>query len=150
MDLTSIDGALLLENALKLLGAFLLAVPVAWNREQKNRSAGLRTFPLVGLAACSYVLIGREVFGMGADSLARIVQGLMTGIGFIGGGAILKSKVSVHGTATATGIWCTGAIGCAVALDRYEIALLLSFIVFATFRWFAALKQAIPSEESAD
>ncbi|MFG0318129.1 MAG: MgtC/SapB family protein [Planctomycetota bacterium JB042] len=143
-----IDWSLLVTNGVKLFAAYLLAVPTAWDRESRHRPAGLRTFPLVSIAACGYVLVGRDVFGTDGQALARIVQGLMTGIGFVGGGAIVKSKVSVEGTATASGIWCTGAIGCSVALERYEIALLLSAIVFLTFRYVTELKSAVPSTDS--
>jgi len=116
-----------------LLTAWILSLPVAWDRERRSRGAGLRTFPLVAVAACGYMLVGISVLdSTGAE--ARVVQGLITGIGFIGGGAILKSKGSVTGTATAASIWNTGLIGMAVAYQRYEIALLMSLINFLTLR----------------
>lgn len=77
----------------------------------------------------------------------------MTGIGFIGGGAILKGGVSVHGTATAASIWNTGAIGAAVAYGRYEIAILLSLVNFATLHFLTPLKRnraSIKEDEIAD
>lgn len=114
-----------------LLVAYALALPVALDREAANRSAGLRTFPLVAVAACGYTLVGMSVLGS-TDAEARVLQGLITGIGFIGGGAILKSDNGVTGTATAASIWTTGLIGIAVATDRFEIALLLSVIVAVT------------------
>lgn len=121
-----------------LLLAFLLALPIGWDREQTARSAGLRTFPLVAIAACGFVLVGRRV--LGADAQARIIEGLMTGIGFIGGGAILKSRSSVRGTATAASIWLTGAVGAAVAYNMFEIALVLAVLNFVTLRWIGNLK----------
>ena len=90
--------------SLRLLAALVLALPIGWERELASRSAGLRTFPLVALAACGYVLVALAVVGPDAEAQSRALQGLMTGIGFIGGGAILKSKEHVHGTATAAGI----------------------------------------------
>ena len=104
----------------KLALSFLLAFPIAWERERDSRSAGLRTFPLVAVASCGYML---------------------TGIGFIGGGAILKFGGSVHGTATAAGIWITGAMGCAVAWGEYEIAIALSLIASLTFWMVGGLKR---------
>jgi putative Mg2+ transporter-C (MgtC) family protein len=98
--------------------AYVLALPVAWDREKEARSAGLRTFPLVAVASCGYMLLAMSILGSNSDSVSRIVQGLITGIGFIGGGAILKDRGSVRGTATAASIWNTGAIGAAVALRR--------------------------------
>ena len=123
-----------------LLTAWVLSLPVAWDRERRSRGAGLRTFPLVAVAACGYTLVGISVLDTtGAE--ARVVQGLITGIGFIGGGAILKSKGSVTGTATAASIWNTGLIGMAVAYQRYEVALLMSLINFITLRFVQRWKQ---------
>lgn len=113
--------------------AYLIALPVAFDRETASQGAGLRTFPLVAVAACGYTLVGYSVLES-TDAEARVLQGLITGIGFIGGGAILKSKGNVTGTATAASIWTTGLIGIAVASDRLEIALLLSLITFITLR----------------
>jgi putative Mg2+ transporter-C (MgtC) family protein len=126
-------------NLVLLAIAFLLALPVAMNREHQARSAGLRTFPLVAIAACGYMLVGTSVFS-DAVAEARILEGLITGIGFIGGGAILKGKGSVSGTATAASIWNTGAIGVAVAYGRFEIAILLSAINFITLRFVGKFK----------
>ena len=121
--------------------AYVLALPVAWNREKEAKSAGLRTFPLVAVASCGYMLVAMSVLGSSADSVSRIIQGLITGIGFVGGGAILKDRGSVHGTATAASIWNTGAIGAAAAFKRYEIAIVLSAINFATLRLLTPLKE---------
>lgn len=128
-------------NLLSVGLAYILAMPVAWEREQNARSAGLRTFPLVAVASCGYLLLARSIFGGESDNAARIVQGLMTGIGFIGGGAILKHGISVRGMATAASIWNTGAIGAAVAFRRYEIAIILSLINFLTLRLLTKLKE---------
>jgi len=126
-------------NLLHLVMAWVLALPVAWDRERQSRGAGLRTFPLVAVAACGYMLVGISVLDTtGAE--ARVLQGLITGVGFIGGGAILKSKGSVTGTATAASIWNTGLIGLAVAYQRYEVALLMSLINFVTLRFVQRLK----------
>jgi len=113
--------------------AYVLALPVALDREAASRSAGLRTFPLVAIAACGYTLVGFSLLET-TDAEARVLQGVITGIGFIGGGAILKSRGSVTGTATAASIWTTGLIGIAVAADRYEIAVLLSLLTFLTLK----------------
>ncbi len=114
--------------------AFLLAVPIGWERSQSERSMGLRTFPIVAIGACGFMLIARDGTGASAETQARLVQGLLSGIGFIGGGAILKEGVNVRGLATASSIWTTGAIGAAVAFGREEIAVVLSVIAFLTLR----------------
>ena len=126
-----------------LLVAYALAIPIGWNRESEERSAGLRTFPLVAIASCGYMLLATSILGSSSESTSRIIQGLITGIGFIGGGAILKDRGSVHGTATAASIWNTGAIGAAVAFGCYEIALVLSVINFATLRLLTPLKRNV-------
>jgi putative Mg2+ transporter-C (MgtC) family protein len=122
------------EPLVKLVGALLLALPIAWERENSTRIMGLRTFSLIAVASCGYVLIATRVVGFDADPQARIIQGLMTGIGFVGGGAILKEGSNVRGTATAVSIWMTGALGAAVAYSEIEIAVLLSVLNYLTLR----------------
>ena len=143
------EPVVLAYNLSALFAAFVLALPVAWDREQQRNSPGLRTFPLVAMGSCAYVLIAQAAFDASPDAMARILQGLATGIGFVGGGAILKSDHRVTGTATAAGIWTMGALGAAVALRRLEIALLLSVVTLATLRWlkpFKAGKAGAPDE----
>ena len=123
----------------------MLALPVAWNREQRARGAGLRTFPLVSIAACGYMLVGMQVYS-GSDAEARVMYGIITGMGFIGGGAILKDGASVRGTATAASLWNTGAIGISVAYSRYEIALVLSLINFLILQFSRSFKR-LPVED---
>ena len=133
-------GALLADVGL-VLAAFALALPIGWERDDADRPAGLRTFPLVGLASCAFMLLGVRAFPDSPDAQARILQGLITGIGFIGGGAILKdgSAGHVRGIATATSIWSTGAIGAAVALERFELGVVLSLMNFLILRWIRPL-----------
>src|SRR6056297_2862120 len=134
------DLKLILSNLTLLFLAFLFALPVAWNREKTARSAGLRTFPLVSIASCGYMLIGISIFD--ADgSVARVTYGIITGMGFIGGGAILKSKGNIMGTATAASIWNTGAIGVSVAFRMYEIALVLSLVNWAILHFAKPVKE---------
>jgi len=128
----------------ELLIALLISLPIGWNREVETRSMGLRTFPLVALASCSYVLLGASSIGEDDPAaMARLLTGLMTGIGFIGGGAILKDGGSVNGTATAASIWATGAVGAAVAFHRYEIAITLAVISFLILSLAKPVKESI-------
>ncbi len=129
--------------------AYVLALPIAWDREQHVRSAGLRTFPLVAVASCGFMLTGISVLDT-TDAEARVFYGIMTGIGFIGGGAILKDGGKVSGTATAASIWNTGAIGSAVAWSRFEIAILLSLMNFVTLWALGRVKEAAGTDEKAD
>jgi putative Mg2+ transporter-C (MgtC) family protein len=111
--------------------AYVLALPIGWDRERNDRSAGLRTFPLVALATCGFMLVAIEVLP-DANARARVLEGVITGMGFIGGGAILKGHKTISGTATAASLWATGAVGVAVAWQRFEIAILLSLLTFLT------------------
>lgn len=136
-----------LETLLRDIGllalAFALALPIGWERQQAQRPAGLRTFPIVALASCAFVLLGQVAFAGSESAQARLVQGLMTGIGFIGGGAILKDSRDdggggyVEGIATAASIWNTGAIGAAIAFRRLEIAVTLSLTNYVILRLFS-------------
>ena len=128
-----------------LLIAYVLALPIGWDREKSTRSAGLRTFPLVAMAACGFMLTGLSVLES-EDAKARLMYGLITGIGFIGGGAILKDNHSVSGTSTAASIWNTGAIGMAVAFDRFEIAVILSLMNYITLKFGLTIKKKIKKE----
>jgi putative Mg2+ transporter-C (MgtC) family protein len=112
-------------TALARLGAALvLALPVAWER-QAGRHLGLRTVPLVSVGACGYVLVSIRL-GEDPEASARVLQGLLSGIGFIGGGAILKhSAGDVVGIATAATIWNMGAIGAATGFGDYMLGLFL-------------------------
>lgn len=128
-----------LSHLIDLLTAYVLALPVAWERETSERTAGLRTFPLVAIAACAYTITGVEVL-TSSEAEARVIQGLITGMGFIGGGAILKNEGMVTGTATAAGLWSTGAVGMAVALNEVEIAIVVSLMTYLTLRLMSRLK----------
>lgn len=139
-----------LTHVLKLAGAFVLALPVALERERATRTLGLRTFPLVALASCAYILVGESVAGTAQDAQARIISGLMTGIGFIGGGAILKTSTGVRGTATAASLWSTGAIGASVAHGLYEIAVLISAINFLTLQFLTSIERRMGKKQLAD
>ena len=117
-----------------LVIAYAIALPLGWDRERSERSAGIRTFPLVAMASCGFVLIALRAVGEGAQQ-ARIIEGLITGMGFIGGGAILKLASETRGTATAASLWATGAIGAAVGYGLYDIGVVLSIATFVTQRW---------------
>jgi putative Mg2+ transporter-C (MgtC) family protein len=147
MEFPVIDWGRIVSHLMSISIAYVLSLPVAWNREKSEHSLGLRTFPLVAVASCGYAIIAMRVLEGNPDAQSRVMQGLMTGIGFIGGGAILKEGVNVRGTSTAASIWSTGAIGLAVAYGRYEIAIVLAIINFATFWWLTPLKKEINHQD---
>lgn len=141
------DWNQILFNLEHLVIAYILALPIGWNRERSRRSFGMRTFPLVATVTCGFMLNGISVIDS-TEGEARIIQGIITGIGFIGGGAIFKKKTTVSGTASAVSIWNSGAIGVAVAFSRYEIALLLSILNFVTLAFVKELKGVARKNDS--
>jgi len=119
----------------RLTAALLAGAVIGMQRQRKGKPAGLRTHILVCMGTALFVIAGLEA-GMGQDALSRIVQGLTTGIGFLGAGAILKmeSKAEIRGLTTAAGIWLTAAIGVVVGLGRLgtaAIAVVFAWIVLA-------------------
>lgn len=125
-------------NFAHLAIAYVLTATIGWDREMHEHSAGVRTFPIVGMASCGYLLIlGQQ---LDATAQSRLLQGLITGIGFIGGGAILKEGANVRGTATAASVWNAGVIGAAVALNHYGIAITLALLNLFTLKALLPLK----------
>jgi putative Mg2+ transporter-C (MgtC) family protein len=120
---------------------YALTAFIGWDREREAHSAGLRTFPIVGMASCGYLLVLGAQPDVAAQS--RVLQGLITGIGFVGGGAILKEGATVRGTATAASIWNAGVIGAAVAMGRIEIAVILAALNLFTLRALLPVKNWI-------
>jgi putative Mg2+ transporter-C (MgtC) family protein len=145
---SGVDFAQLGSDLLRILASFVLALPIGWEREREEHGVGIRTFPLVAMASCGFVLLGVTVQQDDPAGRSRIIQGLIAGIGFIGGGAILKGDGAagegiVHGTATAASIWNMGAMGAAVAQGRYDIALLLTALNLVILRVLAPWKRRL-------
>jgi len=139
----------LLPHLFALTVAYLLAFPIGWNREHEERSAGLRTFPLVALATCGFIQAAETITAASPEAMARIVEGLITGMGFIGGGAILRQENSVKGIATAASLWITGAIGVSVGLGSYDAALMLSVATVITLWLLSPLKRLTKNKDEA-
>lgn len=139
-----------MSEQLSLLGhlalAFLLAVPVGWEREHKVLSPGLRTFPLVATGACAFMLIGQHAFPDEARAQAYVFQAVLSGIGFIGGGAIIKGKHEIQGIATAVSLWITASIGAATAYRMYLLAVALSLTTVAALQLLKPLKERVHEE----
>ena len=140
----------LLPHLAALLTAYALALPVGWNREKAERSAGLRTFPLVALASCGIVQASESFTAAEPEAMARIIEGIIAGMGFICGGAILRMKESVKGTATAASLWVTGAMGVAVGLGSYDVALVLAMVAIVTLWFLSPLKRQIDEERDGE
>ena len=146
MALMDLGTTNLMETAAKVGLSYLLALPTGWQGEREGGSVGIRTFPIVAMASCGYMLLAVQG-GAGTGDL-RALQGLMTGIGFVGGGAILREGMSIKGTATAASVWNTGAIGAAIAMGRLDIAILLAILNVVTLRALLPLKRRLDNNDS--
>src|SRR5690625_7703272 len=114
----------------RILLAFSLAFPVAWERAHSHRAVGFRTLPIVAMAACGFTLVGKGLVDISPEGQARVLQGVMRGSGFIGSGAIVQRGTDVRGRVTAASIWHAGAIGAAAGFDRVDVGAARSLIVW--------------------
>ena len=119
------DTRQLMHVIIRLIAATLLGAVVGFQREKVGKPAGLRTHMLVTLGTTVFVLACSGA-GMSSDGLSRVIQGIVTGIGFIGAGSILKlnEERDIQGLTTSAGIWMTAAVGVAVGLGSLGVALL--------------------------
>lgn len=154
MDLFRFDLVDVASHVVLLAIAYVLALPIAWDRESSGRRLGLRTFPMVALASCGFLLLAQGTTPESADNEGRILQGVITGVSFLGAGVIVqRGGGAIRGMATAAAIWVTTAIGGAVALRHYAIAIMLSLVTFLTLRWLEALagvEDEQPREQSGE
>lgn len=109
---------------LRLLVGLLAGAVVGWQRTVKHKSAGIRTFGLVGVgSAAAAAMFSAELH---PDAASRAVQGVLTGIGFLGAGMIVRrsDEGSPHGLTTAAAVWVTAALGCAAGVGQWQIGLI--------------------------
>lgn len=116
-----------LDAILQLGLAFLLALPLGWERERRSRSAGLRTYPLLSVCVCGFLVLAQRAAGGPAEQ-ADVFYGVLSGIGFVGSGAIMKTAEGASGMSTAVSLWVTGAIGAGVAYGSPLISAALSLM----------------------
>ncbi|MCY7346872.1 MAG: MgtC/SapB family protein [Pyrinomonadaceae bacterium] len=130
------DAQQLAHIVIRLIAAIILGAVIGFEREKAGKAAGLRTHILVALGTCVFV-VACAGSGMDADGLSRVIQGIVTGIGFLGAGSILKlnEERDIQGLTTAAGIWMTAAVGVAVGLGTLGLALLATIltVIILTF-----------------
>src|SRR4051812_33143494 len=93
------------------------------------------------MASCGFIQASESLLVHSPDGMAKVIEGLITGIGFIGGGAILKQGTTVQGTATAASLWATGAIGVAIGVGRFEVPGAVAVFTFLTLRLLTLVKE---------
>src|SRR5688572_18761064 len=143
-------GRQLAQVIIRLTAAALLGAAVGFQREHVGKPAGLRTHILVALGTAVFV-IGCAGVGMSLDGLSRVIQGIVTGIGFIGAGSILKlsEERDIRGLTTAAGVWMTAAIGVSVGLGSLGLAALstvLAVIILAVVGAVEARAEKVKTE----
>ncbi len=132
------DRQQLAHAVVRLVAAAVCGAIIGYEREKAGKAAGLRTHILVALGTCVFI-VACAGYGMDADGLSRVIQGIVTGIGFLGAGSILKvnHERDIQGLTSAAGIWMTAAVGVAVGLGTLGLALMgtiLTVVVLAFIR----------------
>ena len=145
------DSRQLVHVIIRLIAATLLGAIVGYQRETAGKPAGLRTHILVTLGTTVFVL-ACSGFGMSSDGLSRVIQGIITGIGFIGAGSILKlnEERNIQGLTTSAGIWMTAAIGVAVGLGSLGVAMLSTLLAVIILALAAPLEHRIHRKRMAE
>lgn len=130
---------------LRLILAAFLSMIIGLNRERMKgaHTAGLRTHMMVGIGSCLFTELSMYAFGPADGS--RVASGIVTGIGFLGAGAILHDASGVHSLTTAAGIWATAAIGMAVATGAWFLAIMATILMWTVL---AILKRLEPHKRT--
>ncbi|HEY1070211.1 MAG TPA: MgtC/SapB family protein, partial [Thermomonas sp.] len=128
----------------RVLAAAMLGGIIGWERERKGRAAGLKTHILVSVGSALFVL-APEVAGISGGDNTRVMQGIVSGIGFLGAGAILRDGMRVEGLTTAAGIWMTAAIGMAVGMGQEMLALLTTLLAWLVVAAVPKLMSRMPA-----
>lgn len=138
---------------LNLAGALLLGLVVGYERSYHGRAAGMRTYGMVCMASAALTVFagypqfwygGHYAGGVAIDP-TRVIQGIVTGIGFLGAGLIMKDGMSISGLTTAASIWSSSAIGVLVGVGFYGAAILLTLISAGLMMWGSKLEARLPS-----
>lgn len=116
------------EDVLSIILATLLGATIGLERELSGKSAGLRTNLLICLGAAIFTIISRQMAAGAADSATRIAAQIVTGVGFLGAGAIIQDRGGVHGLTTAATIWLVASIGMACGARFYQLAIVATLI----------------------
>ncbi len=142
---------------MNILGALILGMAVGYERSFHGRAAGMRTYGLVCMASAAItIIVGYPQYWFGglqplvstADP-TRVIQGVVTGIGFLGAGVIMKEGLNISGLTTAASIWASSAIGILCGAGFYFAAIILTVISSATMIWGGYIENLLPSRHSA-
>lgn len=154
LELFSPTGVLAhLEVAFRLVMAAALAAVLGWDREEKDRPAGLRTYMLVALAASVFTVLTFEIYETAkaahpesSSDPIRIIEAVTAGVAFLAAGSIIQGRNSVRGLTTGAGMWMAGALGVAVGAGHYFLAILAAGLSFVVLRF---VKNLVPDTTSS-
>src|SRR5512132_3118566 len=130
-----------MQDVVAMLVSLVLGTLVGWERQVGRKPAGLRTHTLVCIGSTLFVLLARHAAALAPNNNydpTRIIHGVVTGVGFLGAGAIIRREGMTHGLTTAASIWMASAIGVAVGVKAYMLAVtgtVLALIILEVFRW---------------
>ncbi len=140
---------------LNVFGALLLGLLVGYERSYHGRAAGMRTYGLVCMASAALTVIAgysdywySGFADMSGAEPTRIIQGIVTGIGFLGAGVIMKEGFSISGLSTAASIWTSSAIGVMVGIGFYGAAISLALLSVSCMMWISRLEHWLPSHKA--
>ncbi len=136
---------------IRLVAATLFGAAIGLQRERTCKPAGLKTHILVTLGTTVFVL-ACSGYGMSSDGLSRVIQGIVTGVGFIGAGSILKldKERDIQGLTTAAGIWMTAAIGVTIGLGGLGLALLSTILALIILTIVGRIDFRVEKNQSTD
>jgi putative Mg2+ transporter-C (MgtC) family protein len=156
------DVASQLEPLLRLTVGLVLGAAVGWERELQRMPAGFRTHALVGLGSAIFTVVSAFAFPGPMTDPTRIAAQIVTGVGFLGGGAILHYRGNVRGLTTAASLWAVSAIGMAAGAGLYVVAVGAAVLVVVTLvlldrlesyarrRWHLAADPALTAQDKPD
>jgi putative Mg2+ transporter-C (MgtC) family protein len=139
------------ESILQVVLAALLGGLIGFEREWRGRDAGLRTNMLIAMGACLFTIISIKGFplqGSSAKDTARLAAQVVTGIGFLGAGAIIQTRGHAKGMTTAATIWMVAAIGVAVGVEAYGLSVFASVITVSILRFLRPVSKTIAHHDA--
>jgi putative Mg2+ transporter-C (MgtC) family protein len=112
--------------------AAILGFIIGWERESRGSPAGDRTYAMVALGSAAFTAVGVESFPATAE---KLIAGVVTGVGFLGAGMIMREGTNVRGLTTAASIWAVASIGVVVGAGEYLIGTFLAALIFLILTW---------------
>lgn len=133
------------EIILRLMVSIFLGALIGLERTLAHKHAGIRTFALVSLGACTFIVLSQLMSTQAPTALDRVLANILLGISFLGGGVIFTQNNAVRGLTTAAALWASVGIGAAVGLGYYALAVWLSLLILTLLyfigRWEANIKK---------